>query len=150
MKQKILIIEDSKAIRFLLKTIFGKKYEVVMAEDGCSAIHWLSKKNLPDLIIADPQLPDMRNWELFEYLTSSGIYGGIPLIALSSLDKFETKLICRDLGIEKFFVKPFNPVDLLHTVERLIAKRHVSDGIYVQRQFAHNIQTPLKSNAINF
>src|SRR5688572_13916742 len=103
MKQKILVIEDSIAIRFLLKTIFGKKYEVILAADACSAIQWLSKKNLPNLIIADTQLPDMRNWELIEYVKSSGLYGAIPLIALSSLDKFETRLICEDLGIEKFF-----------------------------------------------
>src|SRR5687767_1521009 len=114
MKQKILIVVSSKAVCFLLKTILGKKHEVIMAEDGCSAIQWLSKKNLPNLIIADTQLPDMRNWELMEYLTSSGLYSGIPLIALSSLDKIETKLICDELGIEHFFNKPFNPVDLQH------------------------------------
>lgn len=137
MKQQILVIEDSKAIRFLLKTIFGKKYEVILTEDGCSAMHWLSKKHLPDLIIANPQLPDMRNWELIEHVTSSGVYGAIPLIALSSLDKAETQLICEDLGIEKFFLKPFNPVDLLHAVELLIAIKYEGSSLIMQRQLEY-------------
>ena len=82
MKRQILAIDDSKAIRFLLQTIFNKKYQVVAATEGYAAMHWLSKKNLPDIIIADPQLPDMQNWELIEYLTSSGVYGSIPVIVL--------------------------------------------------------------------
>ena len=91
MKKQILAIDDSKAIRFLLQTILSKDYQVITMPDGCSAMYWLSKKNLPDLIIADPQLPDMENWELVEQLSSSGIYGNIPLLVLSGLDIAETR-----------------------------------------------------------
>lgn len=121
MKQQILVIDDSKAIRFLLQTILGKKYKVIAAADGCSAMHWLSQKNLPDVIIADPQLPDMQNWELMEYVTSSGLYGGIPVIALSSLDKNETREKCEELGIDNIFFKPFNPVHLERAIENCLS-----------------------------
>jgi Response regulators consisting of a CheY-like receiver domain and a winged-helix DNA-binding domain len=136
MKKKILIVEESKAIRFLLQTIFGKKYEVISVGDGCTAIHWLSRKVLPDVIIAAPQLPDMKNWELIEYLKSGGLYSDIPLIALSSLDKSETQLICDEMGIENYFTKPFNPLDLQHTVERLIAIKDDSASLGLRRQLA--------------
>ena len=121
MKQQILVIDDSKAIRFLLQTVLGKSYQVVAAPDGCSAMYWLTKRNLPALIIADPQLPDMKNCELIEYLTSSGLYGSIPILALSSLDKKETQQKCKDSGVKQFFLKPFNPVDLVKTVDNLIS-----------------------------
>lgn len=121
MKQQILVIDDSKAIRFLLQTILGKKYKVITAADGCSAMHWLSQKNLPDVIIADPQLPDMQNWELMEYIISSGLYGGIPVIALSSLDKNETRIKCEELGIDNIFFKPFNPVHLERAIENCLS-----------------------------
>lgn len=127
MKQQILIIDGSKAIRFLLQTILGKKYQVIAAPDGCSAMHWLSQRNQPDIIIVDPQLPDMQNWELVEYITSSGLYGNIPMIALSSLDKYETELKCEELNIEQFFVKPFNPMDLQKAVENLINRQKAGD-----------------------
>lgn len=80
MKNKILAIDDSKAIRFLLQTVFGKNYQVFTASDGCSAMYSLTQKGLPDLIIADPKLPDMKDWELIEYLTASGLYGDIPCL----------------------------------------------------------------------
>jgi len=121
MKQQILAIDDSKAIRFLLQTVLGKSYNVVTAPDGCSAMYWLTKRNLPALIIADPQLSDMNNWELIEYLTSSGLYGNIPMLVLSSLDKKETQQKCKETGVKQFFLKPFNPVDLVRSVDNLIS-----------------------------
>ncbi len=120
MKKTILAIDESKAIRFLLQTVLGQKYQVITAQDGCSALYWLSKRNLPDLIIADPQLPDMQDWELLEHLSSSGLYGHIPIVVLSALDKNETQFKCEELGIEEHFQQPFSPVELEKAIERLL------------------------------
>jgi DNA-binding response OmpR family regulator len=123
MKKKILAIDDSKAIRFLLQTVLSEEYQVVSVPDGCSAMYWLSRKNSPDLIIADPQLPDMENWELIHQLSTSGLYGNIPIITLSGLDKSETDLKCLSFGIEKYFLKPFNPVELLLAVNDVLSRK---------------------------
>jgi CheY-like chemotaxis protein len=125
MKRTILAIDDSKAIRFLIQTVFGKKYQVVTASDGCSAMYWLTKKNLPDLIIADPQLPDMEEWELIEYLKNSGLYGKIPVIVLTNLEKSkfnktETQKKCEQLGVETNYAKPFNPIELIQVVDKIM------------------------------
>ena len=121
MKKQILAIDDSKAIRFLLQTVLGKDYQVVTAPDGCSAMYWLSKRNLPDVIIADAQLPDLGDWELIEQLASSGIYRDIPIIIISSLNKSETQAKCIEYGITEFFTKPFNPVALMESVEKVLS-----------------------------
>ena len=121
MKKQILAIDDSKAIRFLLQTVLGKEYQVVTAPDGCSAMYWLSKRNLPDVIIADAQLPDLADWELIEQLASSGIYRDIPIIIISSLNKIETQAKCIEYGITEYFTKPFNPVSLMESVEKVLA-----------------------------
>ncbi|AXY77526.1 response regulator [Paraflavitalea soli] len=120
MKKQILAIDDSKAIRFLLQTVLGKDYTVVTAPDGCSAMYWLSKRNLPDLIITDAQLPDMQDWELIEQLASSGIYRDIPLMVISSLDKAQADAKCQEFGVASNFTKPFNPVDLMKAVQQVI------------------------------
>ncbi|PWT75992.1 MAG: two-component system response regulator [Bacteroidetes bacterium] len=120
MKKQILAVDDSKAIRFLLQTVLGKAYNVITVPDGCSAMYWLSKRNFPDLIIADPQLPDMENWELVQQLSSSGIYNSIPVVALSGLSKEETDAKCLEYGVLKYFMKPFNPVDLVSSINELI------------------------------
>jgi len=120
MKKQILVVDDSKAIRFLLQTVLGKTYNVVTMQDGYSAMYWLSKKNFPDLIIADPQLPDMNEWELIHHLSSSGIYGSIPIVVLSALGLQETEIRCSEIGIRKFFLKPFNPVELANMLKVIL------------------------------
>lgn len=128
MKKLILAIDDSKAIRFLLQTVLGKDYQVVTAPDGCSAMYWLSKKNFPDLIITDAQLPDMENWELVEQLSTSGLYKNIPMLVLSSLDKNETMAKCDQYGVAGFFNKPFNPMELLENVNRIAQSQEEMAG----------------------
>src|ERR1700744_2484368 len=120
MKKQILAIDDSKAIRFLLQTVLGKEYQVVTVPDGYSAMYFLSHREHPDLIIADPQLPDMENWELIQQLSSSGLYGEIPMVVLSALDKVKTEEKCEELGVLKYFMKPFNPIELLDAVQELV------------------------------
>ena len=126
MKKTILAIDDSKAIRFLLQTVLGKDNQVVTAPDGCSAMFWLSKRNLPDLIIVDAQLQDMEDWELIEQLSSSGIYRDIPLIVLSSLDKKTVQAQCLEYGVTEYFSKPFNPVDLVASVNRILSNTQLA------------------------
>jgi CheY-like chemotaxis protein len=122
MRRCILAIDDSKAIRFLLHTVLGKDYQVITAPDACSAMFWLAKKNLPDLIIADPQLPDVRDWELIADFSTSAIYRDIPLIVLSSLDKDVTAAKCLKYGITDHYTKPFNPLELSETVQKLMSR----------------------------
>lgn len=122
MKRCILAIDDSKAIRFLLHTVLGKDHQVVTAPDACSAMFWLAKKNLPDLIIVDPQLPDVQDWELIAEFSSSAIYRDIPLVVLSSLDKDVTAAKCMKYGITDFYTKPFNPLELNETVQKIMSR----------------------------
>jgi CheY-like chemotaxis protein len=120
MKKQILAIDDSKAIRYLLQTVLGKDYQVITVPDGYSAMYYLSHRSLPDLIIADPQLPDMENWELIHQLSSSGMYGDIPVLVLSGLDAKETGLKCLEYGVIRHFMKPFNPVELMSAISNLV------------------------------
>lgn len=124
MKQKILAIDDSKAMRFLLQTVLGKDYQVITAPDGCSAMQWLSKKNLPDLIILDTCLPDMNDWEMIEQFACSGIYQDIPLIVVSSLDSNAVRQKCQQYGVAGYFAKPFNPIELMEAVNRVLRGQH--------------------------
>jgi CheY-like chemotaxis protein len=120
MKKQILAVDDSKAIRYLLQTVLGQDYSVVTVPDGFSAVYYLSNRSQPDLIIVDPQLPDMENWELIQQLSTSGMHGGIPVLVLSGLAQHETELKCMEYGVVRFFMKPFNPIELLDAVRDLV------------------------------
>ena len=121
MKQTILVINDSKAIRFLLQTILSKKYTVISFPDACSTMQWLLRKNIPALIVADPQLPDCEKWELISNLHNSGLYGNIPVIVLSNLAEEEIIVKSTEYtNIARSFSQPFNPLELLEVVDSMI------------------------------
>jgi len=123
MKQTILVINDSKAIRFLLQTILGKRYNVISFPDACTTMQWLLRKNIPQLIIADPQLPDCENWELISNLHNSGLYGNIPVIVLSNLPADEMIVKATEYtNIIRSFSQPFNPLELLEVVESMVTE----------------------------
>jgi two-component system, chemotaxis family, chemotaxis protein CheY len=121
MKKQILAVDDSKAIRFLLQTVLGKDYQVVTVPDGYSAMYYLTHREQPDLIIADPQLPDMDNWELILQLSTSAMYGSIPVVVLSGLPETETTARCSEYGVLRYFLKPFNPIELMQLIDQLVA-----------------------------
>jgi CheY-like chemotaxis protein len=128
-KKQILAVDDSKAIRFLLQTVLGKDYSVITVPDGYSAMYYLSHRAQPDLIIADPQLPDMDNWELIQQLSTSGMYGAIPIMVLSGLPEKETEEKCMEYGAIKYFLKPFNPVEMMEVIDRLVTSGELNRDI---------------------
>jgi len=125
MKHTILVINDSKAIRFLLQTILSKKYNVISFPDACSTMQWLLRKNIPHLIIADPQLPDCENWELISNLHNSELYGRIPVVILSNLTEEESIVKCSEYSnVFKSFSQPFNPLELLEATENIVQAKN--------------------------
>ena len=129
MKKQILAVDDSKAIRFLLQTVLGRDYSVITVPDGYSAMYYLSHRAQPDLIIVDPQLPDMDNWELIQQLSTSGMYGDIPMLVLSGLPEAETEKRCNEHGVMKYFLKPFNPVEMMESIERMVTSGELNRDI---------------------
>jgi two-component system, chemotaxis family, chemotaxis protein CheY len=129
MKKQILAVDDSKAIRFLLQTVLGRDYSVITVPDGYSAMYYLSHRAQPDLIIVDPQLPDMDNWELIQQLSTSGMYGDIPMLVLSGLPEQETEAKCNEYGVMKYFLKPFNPVEMMEAIDRMVISGELNRGI---------------------
>ena len=129
MKKQILAVDDSKAIRFLLQTVLGRDYSVITVPDGYSAMYYLSHRAQPDLIIVDPQLPDMDNWELIQQLSTSGMYGDIPMMVLSGLSEQETDTKCNEYGVVKYFLKPFNPVEMMEAIDRMVVSGELNRDI---------------------
>ncbi|PSL43743.1 two-component system chemotaxis response regulator CheY [Chitinophaga niastensis] len=124
MKKNVLVIDDSLPIRYLLEAVLSRKHKVTSAGDGLSAMAWLTKGNVPDLIITDLQMPNIDGWELIDYLSTSNLYQQIPVIVLSGIinskETFQNKHYDNVRGI---LTKPFDPVMLLDKVDGIFDNR---------------------------
>lgn len=101
---KILLVEDSRAIRLENeRALIQAGYEVICAEDGQRALQ-LAGERLPDLILLDLLLPKISGVEVLEYLKSNPGTAQIPVVVLSALsEKNREKLMAA--GAEDYLEK---------------------------------------------
>ena len=101
---KILLVEDSKAIRHENVRVLTKAgYEVICAEDGPSALTFAQQQK-PDLILLDLLLPRMNGTEVLQRLKSDPETASIPVVVVSTLpERNRHKLI--EAGAEEYLEK---------------------------------------------
>ena len=122
MKKKLLVIDDERTIRVLLEN-FLKEYVVTTKNDGLEGLSWLQEGNMPDLIVADIQMPNLDGYEFVKQIRASGYFKDIPLIVLSGIESTAEKVKCLKLGANDYLVKPFNPEELALRIELLISHK---------------------------
>lgn len=125
MKRKILVIDDEITIRTLLDKFLSQKYEVMALSNGTEGLSWLQTGNMPDMIIADLEMPVMDGYEFLKNVRSSGFFAEIPIMMLSGADSSNERVKCYQLGANDFMIKPFNPEELLLKIEIIMKCRCV-------------------------
>lgn len=122
MKKKILIIDDELSIRMLLENFLSKTYDVVTKVDGQEGIKYLEEGNIPDLIVADIQMPNLDGHEFLRQIRASGFFKHIPIIVLSGIESSQERIKLLKMGADDFIVKPFNPEELSIRIENIISR----------------------------
>lgn len=122
MKKKILVIDDELSIRMLLENFLSKTYDVITRNDGMEGLKWMEEGNMPDLVVADIQMPNLDGYEFIKNVRSSGFFKNIPLIMLSGIESSQEKVKCLKMGANDYMVKPFNPEELSIRIELLLAR----------------------------
>ena len=110
--KNILIIEDDYGNRFVLEKFLGHFFDVSSSDNGKEALT-IIKNKIPDLIITDLDMPVINGVQFLKNLRSSLLLREVPIIVVSGHDNTEMKRICDEYKVVSYFVKPFNPVDLV-------------------------------------
>ena len=123
MKKTVLVIDDEMSIRMLLENYLSKTYTVITRNDGQEGLKYLEEGNLPELIVADIQMPNLDGYEFLRNVRASGFFKNIPMIMLSGIESSNERVKCLKLGADDYLVKPFNPEELAIRIENLITRR---------------------------
>ena len=118
-KVKILIVDDEKNIREVIKeysTLEG--YEVMEADSGSKALELLNTNKF-DLMILDIMMPIMDGFTLLNSIPKEK---RIPTIILSARDDEIDKLEGFDRGIDDYLCKPFSPRELMARVKAVLKR----------------------------
>jgi len=120
MKKKILIIDDKESIAKIISIYLSPDFDLVWFENPIKAIAWLQEGNIPDLIISDIKMPEMRGDEFLHFLKSSEIFKYIHVIMLSGEDSTTERIRLLSEGADDYILKPFNPLELKVRVKKII------------------------------
>lgn len=120
--QKILIVEDNDELREYLRGTLAEQYTMQVCSNGTEALT-IAKEYMPDLIISDVMMPEMRGDELCRTLKSNIETSHIPIILLTALNTDKNIIEGLQSGADEYLVKPFNIGILRATIANLLANR---------------------------
>lgn len=108
---KILIIDDEKIIRELLKEFFklARKEETIEAKNSLEGIG-LAIKEKPEVIFCDINLPDISGIETIRQLRNNNAFKETRIIAMSANYDYENEAL--EKGANVFLKKPFSISDI--------------------------------------
>lgn len=112
MKKTILLVDDIREFRALLKVVLSGNYEVVTAEDGEEALELMKEGLSPDVIVTDLVMPRMDGYQLISKVKDSDPHKKIPIIVLSNVDKAKKRDELQEKGISVYLNKPFDTTEL--------------------------------------
>lgn len=121
MAKKILIAEDDRVIQELLQVNLQLEgFDVTVASDGIEALDKLPAAD-PDLVILDIMMPRLDGWGVCQRLKADPETAKIPVIFLSARAQELDMKRGYELGVAAYVTKPFDPSELVETVERVLA-----------------------------
>lgn len=119
--KSILLIEDNADILANLTEFFELEgYRIFSTNTEKRGIE-LARKFLPDLIICNSPKPGIDGHAVLKLIINTTETTGIPFIFCSSLCEKNDRLDALKFGADDYMIKPFEQVNILHTVKNNIA-----------------------------
>ena len=120
-KEKILIVDDSAAIRQSISFILKQEgYETVEATDGMEALGMLGSVGDLDLIITDVKMPNLDGIGLIRKAREIAKYKFTPILVLTTESQGSKMNEGKEAGATGWIVKPFNSDKLLGIVKKVV------------------------------
>ena len=151
----ILVLEDNKALRMIIRKALEKAgYEVKTAENGKEGLKIL-KKDIPDLIISDIIMPEMDGFEFLKIIQKK--HPLIPFTFLTVKSELDDYSKGYELGATDYLTKPFDVDVLIKKVKKRIdsgklLKEIIEKGkkeVDLGKILAVDLITSLKENKID-
>ena len=116
---RILVVDDDPTIRRFLSANFqARKFDVIEAEDGESAVK-LMKQTQPDLVILDVMMEGLDGMAVCSLIRE---WSEVPIVLLTARDELCNKLAGFELGADDYITKPFILEELLARVYALLRR----------------------------
>lgn len=123
-KHKILIVEDEKDIRDLVRyNLETEGFSVLEAGDGEVSLS-LATVERPALIILDIMLPGLSGLEVCRLLRANEETRGVPILILTARASEIDKVLGLEMGADDYVTKPFSPRELVARAKAVLRRAY--------------------------
>ena len=121
-KQKILIIEDERALQEVLTYNLEREgFEVALAADGQDGLR-KARSFEPGLILLDLMLPVIDGLEVCRQLRADAKTQGIRILMLTARSEEVDEIVGFNMGADDYVTKPFKVKPLIHRIKALLRR----------------------------
>ena len=116
---RILIVEDHPTMREPMRLVLeGEGFDISEAGDGRAALDKV-REDPPDLVFLDLNMPGSNGGDVLTQIKADPTTAGVHVIIVTATGE-EGRERALAMGADGYFTKPFSPIALLRTVERVL------------------------------
>ncbi|MFZ3263259.1 MAG: response regulator transcription factor, partial [Terriglobales bacterium] len=120
-REKILVIEDDRAVQKALRRLFeGEGFVVEVAANGTEGLE-MFRAAPPSVLVLDLSLPGVPGQDICREINQ--VAPSLPIIILSARTEVMDKVLLLELGAHDYVTKPFSPRELLARVRTAMRRR---------------------------
>jgi two-component system alkaline phosphatase synthesis response regulator PhoP/two-component system response regulator VicR len=128
MAAKILVCDDERHIVRLIQVNLERQgYTVVTAFDGKEGLEKVRSEK-PNLLVLDVMMPYMDGFEVLKNLRREADTEDLPVIMLTAKAQDKDVFEGYHYGADMYLTKPFNPMELVTFVKRILGGKDDKDG----------------------
>ncbi len=124
MRNKVLLVEDSKAVQQMYKNkLTLEQFQVLTADNGMEAIKLLSQEK-PDIILLDLMMPIMDGYKVLQVIKTEPRLSKIPVLVFSAKGQPEEVEKAITLGAAGYIVKATTkPNEVIEKIKTVISQK---------------------------
>jgi DNA-binding response OmpR family regulator len=120
--KKILLVDDHRDIRRLIRITLGQAYDIFEAEDGVSGLA-TAREVQPDLVLLDVMMPgELDGLQVLEAIRADPALAGTLVIMVSAKGQVVDCETGMARGATDYVTKPFSPLELKARIKELLGQ----------------------------
>lgn len=144
----ILIVEDNQSLNETIKNaLLEEGFNIFSALNGESAKE-LSYRKRPDIVLLDIMLPDVKGYNLINFLKK---HGDPLIIVISALEEEESRKIAYEKGADDYIIKPITLFELKYKLKAIKKRTKKQDFVFEVGDIKfdiENLELTCQSNTI--
>jgi DNA-binding NtrC family response regulator len=130
----VLVVDDEAGIRESFEAVLSKEYDLLFASNGPEALRTVSSRDV-NLMLLDIRMPGMDGLEVLRHVKE--LSEQTEVVIVTAVKSLKTAIEAIKLGASDYITKPFDALEILSLIKRVIEKQALlKEVLYLRSEVA--------------